>query len=286
MHVLYAKGNEIMNLDYLRLEKEVLFNWFEGLISKSIEALEGKALNDGKLDYYKQEFFKQYYTHFLSIRTLTPGLRLRYKNRENEISALASISVLIRASIENFSMFHHIYRESNDPQDTYFKFWSWFREGLISRQRLTVKHYPEKLKVEKEEIDRILNEVREYPLYQALTKKQKDKYRSEGAWCFSSKRTLLESAGFSKPLANNCYNFFSSYAHPTSGSHLQTAQADFETSNGILLSMLKPLFICTGLYLHNYSLMFKEVTGLLNEKDREFVGTWCEFGSELMKDFI
>lgn len=272
-----------MNLNHLSLEKKILFNWFEALITKSIEVLEGKPLNNGKLDYYKQEFLKQYCTHFLSIRTLTPGLRLHYKNRENEISALASVSVLIRASLENFSMFYHIYRDPSDFQGTYFNFWSWFREGLMYRQRLTVKYYPEKLEDEKQEIDQILNELLQHHSYQSLNKKQKERYRNEGAWCFLSKRMLLERAGFSKPLSNNCYNFFSSYTHPTSSGHLQTAQADFETSNWILSKMLNSLFICTGLYLHNYSLLFQEVANFFNEKDQEFVGTWCELGSKLME---
>lgn len=272
-----------MNLDYLSMEKEILFNWFEGLITKSIEALEGKSLNYGKLDYYKQEFFKQYFTHFLSIKTLIPGLRIQYKGRENEITALASVLVLIRASLENFAMFHNIYRDSNDFQETYFRFWSWFREGLMHKQRLTVNHFPEKLKIDKQEIDRIWNELQGYKSYQSFNTKEKERYEKKGKWCFLSKRELLERAGFSKPLANNCYNYLSSYTHPTSSSHLQTAQANFETSNRILNSMLKFLFICSGLYLHNYSLMFQEIEKLLNEKDQEFIGTWCEVGAELMK---
>jgi hypothetical protein len=156
------------------------------------------------------------------------------------------------------------------------------------RQRLSVKHSHDKKKVEneKEEIDRILNELQGHRLYQVLTERQKQKYRNEGKWCFLSKRILLERAGFSKPLSNNCYNFLSSYAHPTSGSHLQTAQADFEASNQIMVSMLQSLFICAGLYIHNYSQMFDEVAYLQSEKDREFVETWCELGSALMKDFI
>lgn len=272
-----------MNLEYLSLEKEIVFNWFEGLVTKSIAQLEGKPLKDGKLDYYKQEFLKQYCTHFISIRTLATGLKLIYKGRENEITASASVLVLIRASLENYSMFYYIYRDSSDFRDTYFKFWSWFREGLMYRQRYNVNRYAEKLKDEKQEIDRILDELRDYPLYQLFTPKQARKYLKDGKWCFSSKRELLENAGFSKALSNNCYNFFSSYTHPTSSSHLQTSKADYKTSSGITNTMLKPLFICSGLYLYNYSMVFQEINNLLNEKDKAFVVSWCELGRELMK---
>ena len=109
-----------MNLEYISLDKEILFNWFGELITKSIEVLDGKSLKFGKLEYYKQEFFKQYLTHFLSIKILTSGLRVHYKGKENEITALASVLVLIRASLENFAMFHHIYRDSSNFQEIYF----------------------------------------------------------------------------------------------------------------------------------------------------------------------
>jgi len=272
-----------MNLECLSLERERVFSWFETLIVKCITELEGKPLKNGKLDYYKQEFFKQYCTHFISIRTLATGLKLIYRGRDSEITALPSVSVLIRASLENYSMFYYIYRDSNGSPDTYFRFWSWFREGLMHRQRLNLMGHVEKLKDEKQEADRILDELREYPSYRSFTPKQSQKYVKDGTWCFSSKRDLLEKAGFSAALASNCYSFFSSYTHPSSTGHLQTSQAGFEASSILMDGMLKPLFICSGLYLHSYSLLFQEISGRMNERDKDLVGSWCELGRKLMQ---
>jgi len=183
-------------------------------------------------------------------------------------------------------MFYHIYIDSKDFKDTYFRFWSWFREGLIHKQRLSVRNYEvhaTKLQSEKKEIDRILDELQQHPAHQLLTLKQKKKYEKYGEWCFSSNRELLESAGFSEPLSKNSYNYFSSFTHPTSSGHLQTSQADFETASRSLDNMMNILFICSGLYIHNYALMFREVDEFLNEKDKEFVASWCELGRKLMK---
>lgn len=272
-----------MNLQLLSLETDIIFKWFERLIADSIAELEGKSFENGKLDYYKQEFFKQYCIHFVSIRTLANGLKLTYKGRENEISALAPVSVLIRAGLENYSMFYYIFRDSTELAGTHFRFWSWFREGLMFRQRLNVDGLNEKLDDEKREIERIFNDLSQYPLYELFTKKQKQRYLKDGTWCFLSKRELLAKAGFSKNLSNNCYNFFSSYTHPTSSSHIQTSQADYETSNTIMDTMLKPLFICSGLYLLHYSEMFQDICKLLNEKDNDFIDSWRKLGNELMK---
>jgi len=171
--MLYEQDNRIMNSEYLLLKKEILFNWHEDLIAKSIAKLEGMKLKSGKLDYYKQEFLKQYHTHFISIKTLSLGLKLIYKSKEIEISALASILVLIRACLENYSMFYYVYRDSNDHADTYFKFWSWFREGLVQRQRFKVIHFIEKQKDERNQIDSIFDELQKYSLYVSFTQKQK-----------------------------------------------------------------------------------------------------------------
>ncbi|MBA4390903.1 MAG: hypothetical protein C0399_08180 [Syntrophus sp. (in: bacteria)] len=274
-----------MNSKYFSLEKKIVFNWFETLITKSIEELEGNPLPNGKLDYYKQEILKQYCTHLISIRTLADGLKLIYKGREDEIAAFGSVAVLIRACLENYSMFHHIYVQSSDTQETYFRFWSWVREGLIYRQRLSVQGHPntKKLKEEKQEIDRIFDELRSYPSFRLLTPKQQRKYLKAGTWCSLSKRDLLENSGFNKACSNNYYNVFSSYTHPSFGSHLQTSQADFHASDTLMDTMLKALFICSGLYLQAYCLVFQELGKLLTENDKDFVNSWCELGSELMK---
>lgn len=272
-----------MNLQYLSLDKELLFNWYEGLITKSISRLEGKKLTDGKIEYYKQEFLKQYYTHFTSIKVLYPGLKIIYKGKENEITASASILVLIRSCLENYSMFYYIYMHSEAQETIYFKFWSWFREGLISRQRFILSHNIEKQKEEKPQLVNITNELKNHSEFSSFTKKQQKKYLEEGKWYFCGKRKLLELSGFSKALASNCYNFFSSYTHPTSSSILQTSQANYDDSKQITDAMVKALFIATGLYLHGYSKIFQEIGELYNEKDKDFILSWCELGKELMK---
>ncbi len=272
-----------MNLEYLSLDKECLFNWYEGLITKSISHLEGIKQTNGKIEYYKQEFLKQYYTHFASIRVLYPGLKIIYKGKENEITASASILVLIRACLENYSMFYYIYRQVNSSEEIYFRFWSWFREGLMSRQKFILPHNTDKQEDEKSQIDKITIELKQHTAFLSFTPKQQNKYLEEGKWYFCGKKKLLELSGFSKTLATNCYNYFSSYAHPTSSSLLQTSQADYNNSKQITDAMLKALFIATGLYLNCYSKIFQEISGLYNEKDRDLILSWCELGNELMK---
>lgn len=274
----------MMTVDYLSLDAPILFQWFETLMMKSIAQLEGKPLKNGKLDYFKQEFLKQYCTHFISIRTLSSGLKLVYHGRENEITAQASIAVLTRACLENYSLFYYIYRDSNDFRDIHFRFWSWFREGLMRRQWYNMSGHADKREEERQQINRIFAEQQGCPLYQSFTPKQKKRCEKNGEWYFCGIAALLQKAGFSEAFSDNFYNFFSSYAHPTSAGHLQTSQADYETSKANMNAMLTPLFICSALYLHNYWILFQEILSGVNEKDRVFVTSWCDLGSRVWNE--
>lgn len=272
-----------MNIELLSLDDSISFNWYEKLIEQSISCLEGKKLQGGKSEYYKQELLKQFFTHFVSIKNLSKGIGIILKGRPNEISALPSVAVLVRACLENYSMFYYIYRHSNSSDEKEFKFWSWYREGLISRQRLKIYHLKEKQIDERKLVEDITARMKENPFYKKLTDNQQRKYLKYGKWYFEAKRELLCLSGFSESLASNCYNYFSSYTHPSSGSHLQTSQASYEDAVGIQKAMLKSLFISAGLYMHNYSHEFIEVRKEINEKDKEFVESWCTLGHELMK---
>jgi len=154
----------------------------------------------------------------------------------------------------------------------------------MHRQRYKTSGHAEKREEESQEIDRIFAELQGCRLYQLLTEKQKKEYQRVGKWHYCGKPALLEKAGFSRALSDNCYNFFSSYAHPTSAGHLQTSQADYETSKANMNAMLTPLFICSALYLHNYWILFQEILSVVNEEDRVFVTSWCDLGSRLWNE--
>lgn len=280
---LCAKGGEKMNTEFITLESSILFNWFGELIEKSISCLEGKQLSEGKLEYYKQELLKQYFIHFLSIKVLSSGLKIFLKGKENEISAFPSVIVLLRACLENYSMYHYIYKGSSCSEEQEFKFWSWYREGLMGRQRLDISHEEEKNKQieEKSSIDEISKDIENNTFFKKLTPNQQNQFSKRGKWLFVSKADLLHYSGFSNSLASNCYNYFSSYTHPTLSSNLQTSQANYDEqmkSQGI---MLNALFISAGLYLLNQSKEYNEISVVFKDKDNEFISSWSELGSKL-----
>lgn len=271
-----------MKLKLLQLDKEYLFNWYDGLITSSISKLDGKKLTDGKLELYKLELLKQYYIYFSSIKTLYPGLKVMYRGKENEITASASILVLIRACLENYSMFYYIYRHESSNDKIYFRFWSWFREGLMYRQKIETKYFIEKKNKEQSQIDEITNELKSHGEFADFTDKQQVRFLDDGKWYFMGVNKLLELSGFSRNLSINCYNYFSMYAHARSSSIMQTSQATFNDSKQITDSMTNALFIATGLYLFNFNEIFNEINLFENTKDQDFVLSWCKLGKDLL----
>lgn len=272
-----------MSANYTTFENDILFNWYKSLMDKSISMVTRIQLQNRKVDFYKQEFLKQFFTHFLSIEKLSKGLEIILDGKENKISALPSVATLVRACIENYSMFYFIYRDSDFHKEREFRFWSWYREGLINRQRFKVKRYTQKKEQEKMTIDGLTEKLMNDEFFLKLSPKKKKQFVTRGKWFFLSKKQLLTLSGFSETLADNFYNYLSSYTHPTSASHLQTSQASYKDSMNMQGIIMKALFISSGLYLHNYSLEFPLITNNFQNEDVDFIQSWCEFGNKLMK---
>jgi hypothetical protein len=274
-----------MNHKYLELENSLLFAWFATLMTKSIEQPNGKPVKQGKLDYYKQELFKQFLIHFLSIKKLESGINVTLDTKENRIDATESVLVLIRACLENYCMFHYIYRETNRNEVIYFRFWSWMREGLLARQKfvLDAASHVQKQEQEKREIEHIYNDLKASPVLKEFNPKQQIEYKKSGKWYFVSKATMLEKSGFTKKFSKSCYSYFSLFTHPTSAGHLQTSQWSYEVSRKTQDMMLKALFMASGLYLKNYSEMFQEVGQSFSSEDKEFIVSWCDLAHILME---
>ncbi len=273
-----------MNLEYLRLKEELVFNWFETLFIGSIEKVVGKKIDKVRLDYYKQEFIKRFFVHFLSVKKLYSGVEITYNKKRNQLLLLSAVLTLIRSCLENLSTFNYIYTDTQDFEELEYRFWSWWREGLINRQRYYTEDEESKKKqaIEKEQIEDIYNKMVKTKCFNQLSKKQKEKYKKYGKWHDLSYKGLLSKTGFSDVFANNIYNYLSSYSHPTSTRLLQTSQLDYATAANMQKIMINALFIASALYLHKYKRLFKEIESILSDKDKVFIDSWCELGEKIL----
>lgn len=124
-----------MNLGLLGLNDGIQFKWYEQLFVGAINKLAETPQKVDMLDINKQEFLKTFIVLFQSIRLLCLALKIESSGKETPISALPAIMTLVRACFENYSIFYFIYLENKDKETIRFRFWSWWREGLMRRQK-------------------------------------------------------------------------------------------------------------------------------------------------------
>lgn len=270
---------------YLEENKSELFRKFSKIFISMINHRVNQKFKypkELKFEYYQQEFFKRYFDIFTAVNSNYDSLNISYNKTIYEISLLPAVMTLIRSCLENYSLFHYIYFNSKDTDETILKFKLWWREGFIRRQSFytSEKEFLLKKEDERKMIDQYFEEIHQSEYYNQLSKKQQDKLEKHGTWIFKSYRDLLVLAGFDQKSASNIYNYFCSYTHTSSVGLMQTAQANSETKKRMIDTFLNPFFMATGNYLFLYQSLLENYK--MNEKDYELIIAW----KEIMKSYI
>nr|WP_294860494.1 DUF5677 domain-containing protein [uncultured Fluviicola sp.] len=195
-----------------------------------------------------------------------------YKNRITNITAQkivdpTPIAVLTRTQFEAYSTFSNIYNTNNDLNTRDFLHTIWVLAGLNERQRGEDPTKPEllaKKKKEKQDIEDLINKLKQNPKYLNLTpEKQKNvddwiskrKYEvtfRNGKLVLLSQRDFFLNSGVNEKFSN-LYAILSWYVHPTYVSVLQFSQMfNQNTNTEHTYSMLKISRIIISLFLTEY----------------------------------
>jgi hypothetical protein len=243
--------------ELIRLESDILFNWFHVLFLKSIERLEGESINNSESKFYRQEFIKRFYEFMVGIQSLSKGSEIYYKGQSNEILLAAPIISNIRSALEVVGLYHFIYSEKNDTDLTDFYFKCWMHEGYVRRQNLVLMQ-DELLEIQRDEESKmhdLRQDIQSSRFYdEKLNSKLRSSFTRTGKWFSQSNQELLSNAGISTKFAKNIYNYFSMYSHSSSASFFQTAKADYEKMNEILKNhVLGIIYLWFNLTFYSYS---------------------------------
>ena len=277
----------MLNLRLLGLPDGNQFKWYEQLLISVANRLAEAAQKVDALDFNKQEFLKTFVVFFQSIKVLSLGLKVESGGKETQLNALPAIMTLVRACLENYATFYFIYLENKEMDTIRFRFWSWWREGIMRRQKYKALDEQQKKQLQKEsmEIAQIASDLRQNDNYNAFTEPQKRAYVAFGRWHYHSKSELLSLAGFSRAFADTIYSHLSSYSHTSSLSQLQTKQASYEIAEKITSTTLKVIFMIAGLYLSGYLELWPQLAAGIGENDREFYLSWCELAAEFSERY-
>lgn len=176
--------------------------------------------------------------HCISIKTLSEGISAQpYGMGDGHFLDHSSASVLARAALETYIVFHFLYAGADCRKST-FRHSVWKLIGLMDRSRLrTVSDEGVAVQTrEKIEIEDLRNTIQTDPLFSEFTPGQQ-KTLLEWDWKAGSRlASLALDAELSETYFRNVYNYLTSYAHSGYISVLQIGQARAEGAAGSLMN--------------------------------------------------
>lgn len=242
--------------------------------------------------------------HYLANKFIGHALTVLYISHSTSVKDLpsfkqfnfidsASIDVLTRASFEAFLVFHYVFYAPSTAEEKDYRYWSYKAAGLSERQNLPefTKEYEQKKAEEKIKLDELRRSLESNGIFRSLTARQQNQvFEGKGKWKWKpnglgqlSWREIAIDAGFSEMLASHMYRHLSGYAHSSSMSALQTAQA---LLNREVERLVKPsintMNVLVANMIREYCDLFPKVQDVLRESGASgFVDTWICIGRRL-----
>ncbi len=266
----------MVNVKLIKRNEEEICEDLLSIAFSVSDSIKGIPTGGEKLENYKETFLIKYFDHFISIMYLRKNTYFKFLGKIKSFYDMSSINVLLRAALETHMLFYYIYKDCNDPDIIKYRFWNWWREGLITRQKFTVMDEEDikKKKKEKKEIDIITKRIINTNHYKSLSDKQKKKINTGKKWVFEPRKDLIIKSGFSNYLGNHIYSFLSGYAHSESMSLMQIAEIpssdDAKKLNTIMITIL---FMSFALFMDSFISLFPNTDFSLSDNNKDLVET-------------
>jgi len=171
-----------------------------------------------------------------SVAELTKGVYLETNTKQgvHKLLDFPSINVLARSILEAYLTLEYLFYNNLNDKEKEFRFKIWRVSGYKSRQNFFDEEdkvqmgdeIKEKLTEESNEIDTLLEEIKEYPYYADLNKNDYWKLDRYGIPRLCSWSKLLENSTLKTENFSTLYKLFSNYAHSEFISLIQMHGAD------------------------------------------------------------
>lgn len=269
--------------DYKDLD--ILINFYSE-IHKSIE---GKYLDGSNGIEYSESIARKTFLHICSAYSLTKGINIQLKNNsEIKIVDSSSIAVLVRASIESYLTFNHIFISPTTESESKYRFDCWDLAGFIERQDFQAIQERNILRKKEEAIliEKKLRIIRKSPHFIKISEKQK-KQIEKGKWKINFNwNQLAVNAGFEENYFKDFYSYLCSYAHTGRLSSLQTMQTtEYKQQKDNAENFLIHSLIILAKYIYDYVNLIPQLKPTFenNILGKNTVLKWKEIGEQLKK---
>jgi len=219
-------------------------------------------------------------TKILHIRQVVGGVTFTSSDGTtlNEIIDPTIVAALIRNVYETVSMFNLIYRHTKTEDEKLILYNLWVIAGLNYRQKfdslITTPENEQKLKEEKQQIDRYVSEIENTQLYIGLDQKDKDKIQNKikekdfkirfdnNKVVFLHWQELSDAMGMKHGLFDKIYTYFSLYSHPSNVAVFQFGDMFYNEDKaflGLTNYNLKNLYVLLSIFIADYIHLFPNV---------------------------
>jgi len=153
-----------------------------------------------------ETLLKKFWFHGLSLHSILSGIRLQsvyYKEELNgkSIIDVGSAKVVLRAQLEAFLMYHHIYINPGNDDVKELRFNAWIYSSLLQRQNFPAKtEYGKKQKMKGSvELEKMRSFIAGLKSFKELSTKQQQSLLDAGSGkLFNHWTTILKETGFSE----------------------------------------------------------------------------------------
>lgn len=185
---------------------------------------------------YSDTLMTKFFLHSNTLAQILTGgvLQLEFKDgirRNIKILDVSSSKVVLRAQLEAYLMYHHIYVNPKTEDEKELRFNAWMCASLLDRQSLpaATDFTIAQLKKDKEDIAKLRLRMEQLPAFKNLSDNQQKILLEKGsAKLFKHWRTILHETGFGEgSIYNRFYGLLSNYAHSEGLSILQLQESKF-----------------------------------------------------------
>jgi hypothetical protein len=197
-----------------------------------------ETLADQKIEFphwwtYSDTIVIKFILHSHTIYTIASGNNIQSKYIEElsrtKIIDISSLKIILRAQLEAFLMYHHIYVNPSLDEEKEFRFNAWMYTSLIERQQFPSDSEIARTQLKKDaiELQKLEQQLKASTYFDTLSPNQQNTFLRKGsARMYKSWKAILEESGFSNEhLLTTFYSIMSNYAHSEALSILQIKQS-------------------------------------------------------------
>lgn len=246
------------------------------LYIRTCEAVKGETLPAERAWLYNTEqLAAKLLSHVLSLFYLYHGTNLdRVTPLRIAFFDFPSALVLLRAALETYLTFYHIFIEPTDVRKKMFRYKVWKLGGYLEKQRLspviTMEEHRKVLMSEHIAMEQLLGEIIQNPLYLQLSPELQARIREKGDWKFKQHwKTLAGVAGFDKEAFGCIYSYPCSHSHSGFHAITQIRDPDGKMQKKLIEVWLPIAMALMGNFVDAYASIWPKAQQVLNAMPSE-----------------